>query len=52
MQQLRVYVQGQNLLTYWDKNAAILDPESGAFNNVQNNIPPVKSFVIGLQLTL
>jgi TonB-linked SusC/RagA family outer membrane protein len=52
LQQLRIYAQGQNLLTYWDKNAAILDPESGAFNNTQKNIPPVKSFVIGLQLTL
>ncbi|MBB5637263.1 TonB-linked SusC/RagA family outer membrane protein [Pedobacter cryoconitis] len=52
LQQLRIYAQGQNLWTYWDKNAAILDPESGAFNNVQNNIPPIKSFVIGLQLTL
>ena len=52
LQQLRFYVQGQNLLTYWDKNAAILDPESGALNVSQRNIPPVKSVVIGLQLTL
>lgn len=52
LQQLRFYVQGQNLLTYWNKNAAILDPESGALNVSQRNIPPVKSVVIGLQLTL
>lgn len=52
LQQLRIYVQGQNILTYWDRSSAILDPESGAFNNTQKNIPPVKSFVIGLQLTL
>uniref|UniRef100_F4C135 TonB-dependent receptor plug n=1 Tax=Sphingobacterium sp. (strain 21) TaxID=743722 RepID=F4C135_SPHS2 len=46
--QLRLYGQGQNLFTIWNKNTALYDPESGA----STNIPPLKSFVFGIQLTI
>jgi len=45
---IRVFAQGQNLLTFWNKNAALYDPESGA----ESNIPPLRIVTIGLQLTL
>lgn len=46
--QLRVYLQGQNLMTFWNKNSPFYDPESGA----SSNIPPLRSFVLGVQFTL
>lgn len=49
---MRIYFQGQNLFTFWNKDSAVLDPESGALTAVQNNIPPVRTFIIGLQVTL
>lgn len=45
LKQMRVYSQGQNLLTFWNKNLALYDPETGI------GIPPLKTFTIGLQLT-
>nr|WP_199080110.1 SusC/RagA family TonB-linked outer membrane protein [Pedobacter sp. ASV19] len=52
-QSLKLYAQGQNLLTIWNRNAAVLDPESGVLTDgLSHNSPPVKSFVLGLQLTL
>ncbi|WP_130857510.1 MULTISPECIES: SusC/RagA family TonB-linked outer membrane protein [Olivibacter] len=48
---IKILFQGQNLITFWDKNAAILDPESGALTASSKNIPPVKSYALGLQLT-
>jgi TonB-linked SusC/RagA family outer membrane protein len=45
---LRIYFQGQNLLTFWHKNSALLDPESGA----TPNLPPAKTFMTGIRLTL
>ncbi|WP_214228828.1 SusC/RagA family TonB-linked outer membrane protein [Pedobacter sp. B4-66] len=50
---IRIYLQGQNLWTLWDKGTAVLDPESGALSSgAARNLPPLKSFVFGLQLTL
>jgi TonB-linked outer membrane protein, SusC/RagA family len=46
--QLNAYFQAQNLFTIWNRNTAIYDPESGA----STNIPPLRSFVFGIQLTL
>lgn len=51
-QRLRLYLRAENILTFWDKNAALLDPESGGYVVSQPNLPPVKSLVAGLQLTL
>ncbi|MBW4888942.1 SusC/RagA family TonB-linked outer membrane protein [Mucilaginibacter sp. HMF5004] len=48
---LKVYAEGQNLYTWWNSNTALLDPESGAYNSTTKNIPPVKSWVIGTQIT-
>jgi TonB-linked SusC/RagA family outer membrane protein len=48
---LRIYSQAQNLFTIWDKDAAIIDPESGALSVAQKNLPPVKSLTLGMQLT-
>ncbi|WP_256006813.1 SusC/RagA family TonB-linked outer membrane protein [Pedobacter deserti] len=50
-QNLRAYIQAQNLLTFWDANAPIADPESGALSVSQKNLPPMKSFTVGVQLT-
>lgn len=45
--QLRIFVQGQNLLTFYNRNNPIYDPESGAVNN----IPPMRTIVTGTQIT-
>lgn len=47
----RLYAEAQNLFTFWDKNSAILDPESGALSATIRNIPPIRSLVFGLQVT-
>jgi len=44
---LRIYVQGENLLTFWNKNTALYDPESGI-----NGVPPLRTIVMGFQITL
>jgi len=44
----RIYFQGQNLLTFSNKNLPFLDPESGS----SPNLPPVRTFTIGVQLSL
>jgi hypothetical protein len=46
-----LFFQGQNLFTFWHKNNPLLDPESGTFNNTSVNMPPVKTFIIGIQTT-
>jgi TonB-linked SusC/RagA family outer membrane protein len=48
IQQLKIYLQGQNLLTFWNKNIPIYDPEAGA----GTNIPPMKTLIAGIQITL
>jgi TonB-linked SusC/RagA family outer membrane protein len=45
---LKVYASGQNLISFWNKKSAVYDPESG----VLGNVPPMKSLVFGLQLSL
>jgi len=52
LNRLRMYAEGQNLWTFWNRDAAVMDPESGAFTGDQGNIPPLKTFILGLQLTL
>jgi len=48
---VRLYLEGQNLFTIWDKDAAVMDPESGAISVLYGrNLPPVKTVIIGLQL--
>jgi hypothetical protein len=49
--QARVFLQGENVLSFWNRNNPFLDPESGTFGGTSNNLPPVKSFVIGIQTT-
>jgi TonB-linked SusC/RagA family outer membrane protein len=50
---LRIYLEGQNLLTIWKKEAALYDPETGGDNSTGNiPIAPMESFVAGLQFTL
>ncbi len=51
LNQLAIYAQGQNLLTFWNRNAGIMDPESGAISFPSNNIPPMRSFVAGVQIS-
>ncbi|RZM24610.1 MAG: SusC/RagA family TonB-linked outer membrane protein, partial [Pedobacter sp.] len=52
MSQLRIYTQLQNIFTLSDKDAPFADPESGAISSSSINIPPVKSIVFGLNVTL
>ncbi|MDP9079032.1 MAG: SusC/RagA family TonB-linked outer membrane protein [Bacteroidota bacterium] len=52
VEKLRIYLQGQNLLTLWNKNIPLLDPESGNLTASQTNLPPLKTFIVGLQFTL
>ncbi|MDN5286588.1 MAG: TonB-dependent receptor [Mucilaginibacter sp.] len=47
-QHLKIYLQAQNLYTFWNKNIPVYDPETGA----GTNIPPMKTLVAGIQLTL
>ncbi|QNL49784.1 SusC/RagA family TonB-linked outer membrane protein [Olivibacter sp. SDN3] len=49
---IRLSVQMQNLFTFWDKNSAIVDPESGAISSSVRNIPPVKAIIFGAQFSL
>jgi TonB-linked SusC/RagA family outer membrane protein len=49
---LRIYLQGQNVFTFWNKNSTLFDPESGAISAGAANIPPLKSFVAGFEITL
>lgn len=46
-----LFVQGHNLLTFWDRDIPIIDPESGAVTATTLNLPPVKTFVFGLKAT-
>lgn len=50
--QLRLYAEGQNIFTLWDHNSAVLDPESGALTFTAKNIPPMRSIVAGIQVSL
>lgn len=53
--QLRVFAEGQNLFTLWNKNAAILDPEFGVMksgSSLSINSPTLTTVVLGIQLTL
>lgn len=53
LQNLRVFAEGQNLLTIWNRNAAVVDPETGpTTSGGSRNIPLSKSLVFGLQFTL
>jgi len=44
------FLRGQNLLTFWDNQIPLADPESGAFSLTQRNVPPVTTFIAGFQL--
>jgi TonB-linked SusC/RagA family outer membrane protein len=48
---LRIFAQAQNMLTFWNRNLPLLDPESGTFNSISNNLPPARSVVAGIQTT-
>jgi TonB-linked SusC/RagA family outer membrane protein len=47
--QLTLYAQGQNVLSFWARNGAFMDPESGTGN--YSNIPPMKTFIAGLKIS-
>jgi TonB-linked SusC/RagA family outer membrane protein len=49
---INVFVRGQNLLTFWNNDVPLSDPESGALSvSTPRNFPPVKSLVCGLEFT-
>ena len=45
--QLKIYADAENLLTFWNSNTALYDPESGA----NSNVPPLRTIIVGAQLT-
>lgn len=49
---LRIYFQAHNVYTFWNRNSALLDPESGALGAAQRNLPPTQTFLMGLNITL
>ena len=49
---IRLYLEGQNLFTFWNNDLPLLDPESGANTSTQRNLPPARSFIAGIQITL
>lgn len=51
IQKINLVLKAQNLITFWNNNSPLADPESGALSAFKRNIPPVKSFTAGLQLT-
>jgi TonB-linked SusC/RagA family outer membrane protein len=48
IQQLRIYLHAQNPFSFWNKNVPVYDPEAGT----GTNIPPMKTLVAGIQITL
>jgi TonB-linked SusC/RagA family outer membrane protein len=48
IERLRIYAQGENLATWWNRKTALYDPESGA----SSNVPPLRTITIGFQITL
>ena len=44
----KFYAMAENLLTLWNRKNPFYDPETGA----SSNIPPMKSFVAGIQVSL
>jgi TonB-linked SusC/RagA family outer membrane protein len=48
VEQVRFYINGENLYTWWKKDLPFYDPETGSGLNA----PPVKSLVAGIQITL
>lgn len=49
---LKIYLQAQNLLTFWDNDLPLLDPETGGRGVFSNSMPPVKTIIAGLKLNL
>ncbi len=50
LDQVNIYVQGENLYTWWNKKSGLMDPESGALTNAAKNIPPMKTITAGMQV--
>jgi TonB-linked outer membrane protein, SusC/RagA family len=48
---IMLYSNAQNLFTVWDRNIPVLDPESGARVGSNRTMPPVMSFIFGLNVT-
>lgn len=48
LSKIQLYATVQNLFTLWDSRAAVYDPESA----VAGNVPPLKSFVFGLKISI
>lgn len=46
-----VFLKAQNLLTFWNKNIPLMDPEAGALTDSKYAIAPTKSLVAGLGFT-
>ncbi|WP_185218097.1 SusC/RagA family TonB-linked outer membrane protein [Sphingobacterium mizutaii] len=48
---IQLSVAAQNILTFWDKEIPLLDPEIGRNGQLTATIPPAKSVVFGLNIT-
>jgi len=51
-QSIGVSVEAQNLLTIWDSNIPVLDPEIGGNSAFAAAVPPIKSIFFGINLSL
>lgn len=51
-QSIKLSVVAQNIFTLWDNGVPVLDPETGGNVSLDTAIPPVKSIVFGINLTL
>jgi TonB-linked SusC/RagA family outer membrane protein len=50
LRSLRIYAQAQNLLTLWNRSAALLDPESSSISAAST--PTLRSVSMGIQINL
>lgn len=51
-QSIRFSIVAQNLFTWWDRDLPMLDPEIGGDGMASATVPPVKSILFGINLSL
>jgi len=47
---ITIFMQGQNVFTLWDKSSMLLDPESGGLGSGMRGLPPVKTWMLGVDI--
>ncbi|MDQ0966860.1 TonB-linked SusC/RagA family outer membrane protein [Flavobacterium sp. W4I14] len=49
LERLSIFMQAQNILTFWNDRAPLADPETGGFTGASPNFPPLKTILFGIQ---